>query len=203
MPMYLLKRVLRLAVSAALSTTALSAGVSSQHIDKTQFASCLEQTPPQRAQGDFDGDGRVDTAQIEQRAGAGRISIRLSGSSAPVDLEPSVIGVVQGDVDHDGDLDLVAATSAGDLLVWINDGHGRFTRQPASPTRGVSGEPAAAETASHSLLVVSVRTSALPSPAQHEIGLAVAPLRSSPSRSVDDVPDVALPPLRAPPGRSV
>ena len=202
MPMCLPKHVLRLAVSAVLSTTALSAGLS-QHINNARFASYLAQTPPQRAQGDFNGDGRIDTAQIEERVGVGRISIRLSGSSAAVDLEPAVIGVVEGDVDHDGDLDLVATTSAGDLLIWINDGHGRFTRQPASPTAGLSGEPALAETASHSVFAVDVRAPSLPSPPLRETGLVVAFLRSSASRSVDDVLDAALPLLRAPPRRSV
>src|SRR5207245_2837223 len=100
------------------------------------------QASPQRAQGDFDGDGRVDTALIQDRADARRISIRLSGSSSPVDLDATVTGVVQGDVDHDGDLALIAATPSGDLLIWINDGHGRFTRQPESDTRGLSSEPA-------------------------------------------------------------
>jgi hypothetical protein len=43
-------------------------------------------------------------------------------------------------VDHDGDLDLIAATPTGDMLVWINDGHGGFTRQDLSRTPHLSAQ---------------------------------------------------------------
>ncbi len=87
---------------------------------------------PQRATGDFDGDGRADTAQIEQGGARPSISIELSGSSDVADVKASAAGLIEADVDHDGDFDLVAVTPAGELVILINDGHGRFTRQEPS-----------------------------------------------------------------------
>jgi hypothetical protein len=76
------------------------------------------------------------------------------------------------DVDHDGDLDVVAATVEEPVVIWIRDGSGRFTRQrpvdgrkmgadsglaSASGGSGVFGEAPAsrwqspAETADHRL----------------------------------------------------
>jgi len=39
--------------------------------------------------------------------------------------------VVTADIDRDGDLDVLAATDGG-FMVWVNDGHGRFTSQAPS-----------------------------------------------------------------------
>jgi len=36
--------------------------------------------------------------------------------------------VITADIDHDGDLDVVASTDRG-FLVWVNDGAGRFTSE--------------------------------------------------------------------------
>jgi len=64
---------------------------------------------------DFDGDRRPDIA---------RLVVTQSAVLLPVDL------------DHDADLDLVLHEALTDrpLAVWLNDGHGRFTRD-ASPRR--------------------------------------------------------------------
>jgi hypothetical protein len=51
-----------------------------------------------------------------------------------------VAGVVAGDVDHDGDVDLVAATPSGDLKVYLNDGRGRFTSQEPARRHTLVGE---------------------------------------------------------------
>ncbi len=95
---------------------------------------------PQNASGDFDGDGRIDVASIHSRAGEPGISVQLSGSDAAIRLDASVAVLIDGDIDNDGDLDLVAATSTGDIVIWLNDGHGRFTRQEPSPSRGIAAE---------------------------------------------------------------
>jgi hypothetical protein len=156
-------------------------------------------TPPQQAQGDFDGDGRIDTALIHGRAGAGQISIHLSGSLSTVDLDAAVSGVVQGDVDHDGDLDLVAATPSGALLIWINDGHGRFTRQPASTTHGVSSEPVVAETAARDALSIGLAGVPLLSSPPGKITLVEGGIRLLIGQTADRIRAVVPPPLRAPP----
>jgi hypothetical protein len=46
--------------------------------------------------------------------------------------------VAAADIDHDGDLDVVAATDRG-FLVWVNDGGGRLTSQTARPKTGLDG----------------------------------------------------------------
>ncbi len=99
--------------------------------------------PPQLALGDFDGDGRLDEAGIHTRIdGRTDVSLRLSSSAAVVQLDAPVAALADGDVDHDGDLDLIAATASGDVVIWLNDGHGRFMRQPASPVSQLLSEPA-------------------------------------------------------------
>jgi hypothetical protein len=74
-------RVTRRTLGAVVSIAALAAGLSLRATAFGTFTPYVPQTPPQRAQGDFDGDGRVDTAFIEDRAGTARISVRLSRKS--------------------------------------------------------------------------------------------------------------------------
>lgn len=64
---------------------------------------------------DFDGDRRPDIV---------RLDVTRHALLLPVDL------------DHDADLDLVLHEAFTDrpLAIWLNDGHGRFTRD-ASPRR--------------------------------------------------------------------
>jgi hypothetical protein len=175
----------------------------SLHAAAPSLTPYVSQLPPQRADGDFDGDGRIDTALIENRAGAARISIRLTSSSTAFDLDPVVTGVVQGDIDHDGDLDLVAATSSGELLVWINDGHGHFTRQAASRTSALSGEPVLVAAAADQPIAIDVRAAPLP-PSRQSTTLVS---RASggprmPCRAIAPC-GVVLPLLRAPPAQSL
>lgn len=96
-------------------------------------------SPPQRAVGDFDGDGRSDVAFIQSRGAASHVSLALSASSQVVELDEPVTGLVESDIDSDGDLDLVAATATGEVVIWLNDGHGRFTRQAPAPRGDLSG----------------------------------------------------------------
>jgi hypothetical protein len=110
------------------------------------FTPFVSQSLPQRALGDFDGDGRQDTALVQDGVDGPHVSVRLSGSADAIRFEGTVIGVVEGDIDHDGDLDLVAATSSGGVLIWLNDGHGRFTPQQASHAPGLSSESALVDT---------------------------------------------------------
>jgi hypothetical protein len=103
-------------------------------------------TLPQRAQGDFDGDGHGDVALIQDRANGSRVSISLSGSSGVVYLSANVGSLIAEDIDGDGDLDLVAGTPTGQVMAWINDGHGRFTLKKARPSSRVSAEAVFADT---------------------------------------------------------
>jgi hypothetical protein len=194
------KPILRLALGAVILIAALPVARSARASGRSSFATYRSSKPPHRAQGDFDGDGRIDTAVIEERAGESRLSIQLSSSASAFDLELSVTGVVEGDIDHDGDLDLVAATSSGDLVIWLNDGHGRFTRQRASTARSLASDAVTFESTSQELCAIGSNTVPLPS-----LTLRDVPFVSNTSQPPTDPDDVQViqsvipPPLRAPP----
>jgi hypothetical protein len=102
------------------------------------FTPFVPQALPQGAPGDFDGDGRPDVALIQDGVDGHHVSVRLSGSPAAVLLDAEVVGVIAADIDHDGDVDLVTAAPSGQVVNWINDGRGRFTRQQALPSDSLS-----------------------------------------------------------------
>src|ERR1700681_4163737 len=102
------------------------------------FPPFLPQALPQGAPGDFDGDGRPEEALIQDGVDGHRVSVRLSGSPGAVLLDAEVVGVIAADIDHDGDVDLVTAAPSGQVVNWLNDGRGRFTRQQVSPSDSLS-----------------------------------------------------------------
>jgi len=102
------------------------------------FTPFVPQTLPQGAPGDFDGDGHPDVALIQDGVDGHHVSVRLSGSPGAVLLDAEVVGVIAADIDDDGDVDLVTAAPSGQVVNWLNDGRGRFTRQQASPSRSLS-----------------------------------------------------------------
>jgi hypothetical protein len=197
------RKIVRFALGAVILCAALpiahpnsrSSGASAE----TSFTGYLNPTPPQRADGDFDGDGRVDVAVIQERGGGTRLAIQLSSAASVVELEPSVTGVVQSDIDHDGDLDLVAATASGDLLVWLNDGHGRFTQQTASHTRSMSTDSVASESTPDELVAVGNATVLLDSASLAVVRFVSTAIPSPLHSNVRFVQSVIPPPLRAPP----
>jgi hypothetical protein len=196
--MFLSRRIARLAAGATLCGAAL---LVAWFLPKTPdaFAPFVPQAPPQLALGDFDGDGRVDAAIIHDRSGERGISLQLSASTSTVDLEVPVKGVIERDIDHDGDLDLVAATLSGDVVIWLNDGHGRFTRQDASRTRSPSNEPVIIPTVWSGLLAIGLK---VPLPPSHDRGapvVIVAHVRGSTVSIARAIRCSTLPALRAPP----
>jgi hypothetical protein len=168
--------------------------------DRTRFSRFVTTPLPQRAVGDFDGDGRPDLARIDRQSpGHDEISVALSGSVDVVNLGASVESLIEDDVDHDGDLDLLATTGTGDVLIWVNDGHGQFTRLPQSPTRTVSGQPAYQSQRAPSLVAATAPAPVLP--ARVHAWRAVVALTIRPptdSRLAVRTADL-LRPLRAPP----
>jgi hypothetical protein len=196
--MSLRKQFSRLALASALLVGALSAG---SILDKATgaFTLFVPQAPPQRALGDFDGDGRVDQALIQDAAGDRRISVQLSGSTEAVRLDVPVTGVIEGDIDHDGDLDLVAATPSGDVLIWLNDGHGRFTRQAPSRTRGLSGELVIIQTALANAIALGIRAPFVAPPARARTIVIVRTTRPPTGYLALDARSPFLPTLRGPP----
>ena len=154
---------------------------------------------PQRAQGDFDGDGRSDVALVQDRADSGRLSVRLSGSPNTIDLEATVTGVIEGDVDQDGDLDLVALSPSSDVLVWINDGHGHFTRQQTPRAPGLCDEPLIGDTVLICPIALGTTVPAVASRNRADTAVVVTQIRPPTSPESFDLAFLLLPSLRAPP----
>src|SRR5579862_7236100 len=166
----------RLPIGVVLTAITLAAGSVVRGHSAT-FTPFQPQALPQSALGDFDGDGQIDTVLIQHTSGDRRISVQLSGSASAVHLDDSVTGVIEDDIDHDGDLDLVAATPSGDVLIWLNDGHGRFTRQPPSRTHGLAGGPVIGQAAWTNAGARGIRAPFVPSPARAETIVGVRNIR--------------------------
>jgi hypothetical protein len=188
----------RRSVGLALTTLGLLVAVSSGGA-RPQQPAFVFQAPPQSARGDFDGDGRLDTALVQDGSGTRRVSIQLSSSSTSIQLEAAVLGVVQSDIDDDGDLDLVATTIDGDLIVWLNDGHGHFDRKPRTNGRGLSGEPGITQGTASEKGAIAFQTLALADPSRRQTGTVVTLARPPTTNSRMDARCSTLPLLRAPP----
>ncbi|MDO7886633.1 IPT/TIG domain-containing protein [Hymenobacter cheonanensis] len=100
--------------------------------------------------GDVDGDGDLDL--LTANSSSNNVSVRLNdgrGNFTPPASNPNpAVGTAPrnlavGDVDGDGDLDLVAATSIGrySVSVRLNDGTGNFTPPTRNPNPVVGGNP--------------------------------------------------------------
>lgn len=99
------------------------------------------------ALGDFDGDQRADVALAEPQgvfngAYRYRVDVHLSTElSSTFDVDSAAAGglhISARDVDGDRDLDLVITSEFGrePIGIWINDGHGVFTKGPAEAYTG-------------------------------------------------------------------
>jgi hypothetical protein len=155
---------------------------------------------PQHAIGDFDGDGQPDVANISARSSGGQgILIALSGSAGDIRLDASVSALIEGDFDHDGDLDLLATTPSGEVLIWVNDGHGRFTRQEPSQRRTIAGEPAWASASDPSFTMVAADSWVLEAPIRAHRAVVALAIRPPTSIHVDSRDRQLVPALRAPP----
>lgn len=86
---------------------------------------------------DVDGDGDLDL--IVANDVGGNVMVRLNNGSgdfttpapgSPYAIAANTFGVVAGDVDNDGDIDIIATASAVGARVLFNDGTGRFTIGP-------------------------------------------------------------------------
>jgi len=84
------------------------------------------------ALGDLDGDGAADLVLAQSPAGAialrndGKGVFTLPGTTYNAPNARTTTAVALGDVDADGDLDLVAGNAGEPGTVWRNDGQGNF-----------------------------------------------------------------------------
>jgi VCBS repeat protein len=86
---------------------------------------------------DFDGDGRPDIV-LGKNSGGGNVWNPVNLPSPP---SPPLYDIEAGDIDLDGDVDIVAAiiTTTADLavVIWLNNGDGTFTSLTAGGATGV------------------------------------------------------------------
>ncbi len=187
-----------------LATIGAGASTAIVSTSRAAFApwSTIGAAGPQVAVGDFDGDGHSDVARIATRGGIGRRDVSIALSSAEGDelhLDGAVFALVEGDIDHDGDLDLLATTPSGGLLVWLNDGHGRFTRQASSPRHSFAGESGVGSTTTNTVATALTNASVLPSRLDGMRGVVVQASRPPNAVGSPNRVRLLLPPLRAPP----
>lgn len=92
---------------------------------------------------DLDGDNRIDQARLSGSGSDKTIDLILSQNVQPSVLRFSTHSLWHGsllacDIDNDGDVDLVWTDTVNpdDVVVWVNDGVGRFQQ---APSHGWSG----------------------------------------------------------------
>ena len=115
----------------------------------TNPALAVGDSPQSVALGDVDGDGDLDL--LTANANSANVSVLLndgSGNFTPPATNPNIpVGdspqsVALGDVDGDGDLDLLTANSGSNTVsVRLNDGSGNFTDHPTNPDPAVGNGP--------------------------------------------------------------
>jgi hypothetical protein len=153
---------------------------------------------PQQAVGDFDGDGRADVARIQHDVHGSSITVHLSDSTVTTQLDANVTALVQRDIDHDGDLDLIATTPTGAILIWINDGHGEFSPQEPSPAFRLAGNSELVHTAQSPSAAVTVPIVPL-APAHTRNLMVVTRIRPPTVESICSRTFGLFPPFRGPP----
>ncbi len=94
------------------------------------------------ALGDLDGDGDLDTIIANRSNAAQEIYLnRGDGAFAPHPISPTFgagvsFGIALGDLDKDGDLDVLIANYGEAQDVYLNDGSGSLTPHPVAPSFG-------------------------------------------------------------------
>jgi hypothetical protein len=115
-----MRREASVAISAAIALLTLLCGVAPRHVERVHTTPLLV------------------AAAVEDRD-----TPLPAGFAGTVDRATSdrFVRVVAGDVDRDGDIDVVASVGSLDLMVWTNDGAGHFTRVASSPHPAFQTQP--------------------------------------------------------------
>jgi hypothetical protein len=164
------------------------------------FTAYVRPAFPHSARGDFDGDGRPDVAVIQKGTDDSYVHVRLSGSPDAALLEAKVISVVAADIDHDGDLDLVAMAPSGTLMVWLNDGRGRYALQEAlHDLKQVSSAPMVTNSLTNDPIALGTSSPTVAPPGRSDTAVVVTQIRPPTNPPAFALSFLSLPSLRAPP----
>jgi hypothetical protein len=154
---------------------------------------------PQRVAADFDEDGRPDVAFIHDDRDGFRVSVSLSGSPDTVTLEVNAVSVAAGDIDHDGDTDLVMVTSSNQVVIWLNDGRGHF-REQESPSQALLPATGTVDASRDEPMALGPRASQVVGPSRRtETAVVVTQIRLPTVPLAVALNFLSLPSLRAPP----
>jgi len=81
-----------------------------------------------------DADGAAEQLTVVSRHGHPAIRLTLErGRTVWLRVTKPLRHLVAGDLDHDGDIDLIATTEGNELVAWFNHGRGRFTTFVINP----------------------------------------------------------------------
>jgi hypothetical protein len=163
------------------------------------FTEFVPRALPQSAFGDFDRDGRPDMALIQEGTHGPHVSVTMSGSPAVVTLDAQVVSVIAADIDQDGDVDLIAATTSGEVVTWINDSKGHFTVQETSHSHDLLPAAPVVSDAHNGPLTLAAPSTPVVSSDMTETSVVASPVRPDTAPLPFDVGRPILPSLRAPP----
>jgi len=97
------------------------------------------------AAADFDGDGKLDLVLASGSGNAGIVFLHGNGdgtfqAASIVSSEPGLASVMAiGDLNIDGNLDIVGITTNGPLQAWLGNGNGTFQSAPQTISNGNKG----------------------------------------------------------------
>jgi hypothetical protein len=114
-------------------------------------------------------------------------------------LDASAAGLIAADIDHDGDVDLIAVAPTGQVMTWLNDGRGGFTLQQASHSNVLSPETVIVDTLQDEPTALTGAAPSVEPRSENGTAVEVALIRPSTMPLVFDLGFLSLPRLRAPP----
>jgi hypothetical protein len=114
-------------------------------------------------------------------------------------LDASVAGLIAADIDHDGDVDLIAVAPTGQVIAWLNDGRGRFTLQQASRSNVLSPGTLIIDALQEEPMALNGAAPSVEPRSENGTVVQVALIRPSTIPLVFDLGFLSLPRLRAPP----
>jgi len=186
-----LKRIVGIVAAALIVAPWLMSASAGAWIAPPHRAGASRFVPPPSCPlfSDFDGDHKLDQAELSASGRHKSIAVSLSRSWVThLSFETETFDrgtLLSGDIDHDNDLDLVwvSQTQPQIAVVWLGDGAGNFER---------AKDPQAYAAEIGSLLGMSADSGISQRGAEQE-SACVSPPSSWPDLALDSQPDLAVP----------